>query len=98
MQGVRGQTFTLQFALIFILGLVSGWFGNPELWKFELLGRITTRVLCRQSPLNLHQFCLTRDSKYQLVGTDWNAICQYFASIRLYLAFLFIMSMILQFG
>ena len=29
----------------------------------ESLGRTTTLVLCRQSPLNLHQFCLTRGSK-----------------------------------
>ena len=56
------------------------------------LGRITTLVLCRQSPLNLHQFRLTRDSKYGLVGTDRNAIWRYFASIWLYLALLFIMS------
>ena len=42
--------------------------------------------------LDLHQFCLTKNSKYGLVGTDWNAICRYFASIRLYLALLFIMS------
>ena len=60
--------------------------------KARLLGRITTLVLCRQSPLNLHQFRLTKDSKYGLLGTDWNAIWQYFASIRLYLALLFIMS------
>ena len=53
----------------------------------NLLGRITTLVLCRQSPLNLHQFCLTRDSKYGLVGTDWNAICRYFALIQLYLVY-----------
>ena len=51
---------------------------------------VTTLVLCRQSPLNLHQFCLTRDSKYGLVGTDRNAICRYFALIRLYLALFFI--------
>ena len=38
------------------------------------LGKITTRVLCRQSPLNLHQFHLTRDSKYGLVVFDWNGI------------------------
>ena len=61
-------------------------------WETNLLGRITTLVLCRQSPLNLHQFRLTRDSKYGLVGTDRNAIWRYFASIRLYLALLFIMS------
>ena len=53
------------------------------------LGRITTLVLYRQSPLNLHQFCLTRDSNF-----NW----RYYASIRLYLAFLFIMSMCLGFG
>ena len=51
----------------------------------KLLGRVTILVLCRQNPLNLHQFHLTRDSKYGLVGTDRNAICLYFASIRLYL-------------
>ena len=28
------------------------------------LGRITALVLCRQSPLNLHQFCLIRGCKY----------------------------------
>ena len=38
-------------------------------FSFDLLGRIKTLVLCRQSPLNLHQFCLTRNSKYGLV---WN--------------------------
>ena len=36
-----------------------------------ILGKITTLLLCRQSPLNLHQFRLTRDSKYGLVGS-WN--------------------------
>ena len=41
-----------------------------EIKFLKLLGRITTLVLCRQSPLNLHQFCLARDSKYGLVGTD----------------------------
>ena len=43
------------------------------------MGKITTLVLCRQSPLNLHQFHLTRDSKYGLAGTDRNAIWRYFA-------------------
>ena len=62
--------------------------------KASVLGRITTLVLCRQSPLNLHQFCLTRDSKYGLVGTDRNTICWYFALIRLYLALLFLMSIL----
>ena len=40
------------------------------------LGRITTLVLCRQSPLNLHHYRLTRGSKYlflqdglELIGT-----------------------------
>ena len=61
-----------------------------------ILGRITTLVLCRQSPLNLHQFSLTRDSKYGLVRTDRNAICWYLASIGLYLALLFIMSIELK--
>ena len=56
-------------------------------WEINLLGRITTLVLCRQSPLNLHQFRLTRDSKYGLVGTDQNVICWYFALIRLYVTF-----------
>ena len=46
----------------------------------------------QESPLNFHQFCLTRDSKYGLVGTDQNATCQYFVSIQLYLALLFIKS------
>ena len=55
--------------------------------------RMSRLLLCRQSPLNLHQFCLTRDSKYGLVGTDRNTICWYFASIWLYLVLLFIMSM-----
>ena len=64
------------------------WVGS----SFHLLWRITILLLCRQSPLNLHQFCLTRDSKYGLVGTDRNAIWQYFASTWLYLALLFIMS------
>ena len=63
----------------------------------ETLGRITTLVLCRQSPLNLHQFRLTRDSKYGLVGTDRNAIWRYFALIRLYLALLFILSITQKF-
>ena len=58
------------------------------------LGKITTLVLCRQSPLNLHQFWLTRDAKYWPVGTDQNAICRYFALIRLCLALLFIMSIV----
>ena len=58
----------------------------------KLLGKITILILCRQSPLNLHQFPLTRDCKYGLVGTDRNVIWRYFASIRLYLALLFIMS------
>ena len=40
------------------------------------LGRIT--ILCGQCPVNLHQFRLTWDSKYGLVGTDWNAIGRYF--------------------
>ena len=53
----------------------------------EQLGRITTLI-------NLHQFHLTRDSKHGLVGTDRNAILQNFASIWLYLDFLFIMSII----
>ena len=73
---------------------------DPNAWallrdsgvRFLILGRITTLVLWRKSPLNLHWFCLTRDSKYWLVGTDQNAICQYFTLIPLYLAFLFIMS------
>ena len=59
----------------------------------KLLGKITILVLCRQSPLNLHQFRLTRDSKNGLVGTGLNAIWQYIASIWLYLSLLFIMSM-----
>ena len=55
--------------------------------------RITTLViLCSQSPLNLHQFCLTRDSKYGLVGTYWNAICWYFVSTQLNLALLLILT------
>ena len=68
-------------------------FENQNLFIFvtsaflKTLGRITTHVLCSQRPLNLHQFCLTRYSKYGLVGTDWNANLRYFASIRLYLAF-----------
>ena len=44
---------------------------------FQKLGRITTLVLCRQSPLNLHQFCLTRNSKYgwlELIGTPSDGI------------------------
>ena len=59
---------------------------------FPLAGITRTLVLCRQSPLNLHQFCLTKEYKHVLVGIDWNAICQYFASIWLYLALLFITS------
>ena len=62
--------------------------------KAKQLERITTLSMCRQSPLNLHQFLLTRNSKYGFVGTDWNAICLYFASIWLYLALLFTMSII----
>ena len=54
----------------------------------SLLGRIKTLILCWQSPLDLHQFCLTKDSKYGLVGIDRNAIWQYFASIRLSLVLL----------
>ena len=37
---------------------------------------ITTQCLCSQSPLNLHQFCLTRfQISRRVVGTDRNAIC-----------------------
>ena len=82
--------------------LINYWvFSEPLLWRFwnvyVMLGRITTLVLCRQSPLNLYQFRLTRDSKYGLVGTDRNAIWLYFALIRLYLALLFIMSITQKF-
>ena len=54
--------------------------GKYSINEYEL-GRITKLVLFRQSPMNLHQFCLTRDSKYGLVGTVWNAICRYFGLI-----------------
>ena len=63
---------------------------NRQIWAKALVcpfGRITTLVLCRQSPLYLHHFCLTRYSKHGLVGTDGKAIWQYFASIWLYLVF-----------
>ena len=48
------------------------------------------------SPLNMHQSCFTRDFKYGLVETDRNAICLYFALFRLYLALLFITSIMYQ--
>ena len=57
------------------------------------MGRKITLVLQRQTRLNLHQFCLTRDSKYGLIEKDRNAIWLYFATIWLYLALLFIMSL-----
>ena len=76
----------------------AGHLSTGKLWSLAVLSfrkpvsnplrGITTFVLCSQSPLNLHPFCLTRfqiEGWLELIGTPS-------ASIRLYLALLFIIS------
>ena len=62
--------------------------GRSLLKVRRVLRLTTTFLLCSQSPL------VWNWPYPKLVGTDWNAICWYFASIRLCLALLSIISML----
>ena len=78
----RSLIYFLNYAYLEIWPRVL--FFSPS--NFELL------PIGKKSNTRTVQFCLTRNSKYEFIGTDRNTICQYFALVWLYQTLLFIMS------
>ena len=66
------QRCSLRFVSVLFYQLLRGRLVKKTAANCTLLRQITTFVLCSQSPLNLHHFCLTRfqiEVWLELVGT-----------------------------